>query len=473
MDTGVQAVKETDPVGNADVSGRAAQSCALKASKRGRPKKKRQEMPDLTRELTITLSHFFPELATWLGEVVDPRNPGYIVYSLKLLLLLGVLMFLTHSGSRNHFGDQMRDAGELARTLARLLGMPVDAIPHLDTLEKVLRRLDPQHLQHLHVKLIRRLIRMKALDDWRVGGRFMLAVDGTGLYSFHERHCANCIKAEHESGAVTYSHKVLVAFIVSADGYALPIACEFIENPGIVYDKQDCEKKAFYRLEATIRQYFPQTPFLLLLDALYADKNVMRQCFGNGWNFGISFLDTDMPALWREAQSLLALSPGQCAKMTLPQDAGTREVRWVNDLDYEGMKLSAIFQVDKDKEGNIVCQFAHLTARHIDSTNVWSMATAARLRWRCENEGFNVLKNGGFGLEHVYSRQPTASKAYFFLMLTAHLIQQLLTRGRLGTVFRDTFHTFLNYGKKLLVALQHHPPPPDLDMPGQIRLSTA
>ena len=429
--------------------------------------------PDLARELTVTLRHFFPELMGWLGEVPDPRNPLYTVYALKLLLLMGVLMFLTHSGSRNHFNDQMRDAGELARTLARLLGMEVEALPHLDTLEKVLRRLKPADLEQLHMRLLRRLIRMKALDDWRVGGRFLLAVDGTGLYSFSERHCVHCIETRHESGVITYSHKVLVAFIVSDDGYALPVACEFIENPGMVYDKQDCEKKAYYRLLTTIREFFPQTHFCLLLDALYADQNIMRPCFGWGWNFCITFLETDMPALWREAQALLALAPAQCAKLTLPKGEGTREVRWVNDLDYEGMQLSGVFQVDKDKVGNVVRQFAHLTARPIDATNVWRTAAAARLRWRCENEGFNVLKNGGFGLEHVYSRHPIASKMHFHLMLMAHLFQQLLTRGRLGTVFRDAFHTFLNYGKRLLEALRSQALPPDLDMPGQIRLSTA
>jgi hypothetical protein len=101
------------------------------------------------------------------------------------------------------------------------------------------------------------------------------------------------------------------------------------------------------------------------------------------------------------------------------------------------------------------------------------MAAAARCRWRCENEGFNVLKNGGFGLEHVYSRKPKTSKAYVFLMLLAHTFQQLLTRGRLGTVFKDAFHTFLNYGKRLLEALRNQPLPTDLDMPGQIRLTAS
>ena len=392
---------------------------------------------------------------------------------MKVLLLLGVLMFLSHTGSRNHFNDNVRDALEMAKTLARLLGCELEALPHLDTLEKVLRSVQPETLETVLAQMIRRLIRMKALDDWRVGGRFLLAIDGTGLYSFRRRHCEHCIETHHDSGAVTYSHKVLVAFLVSDNGYALPIACEFIENPGAVYDKQDCEIKAFHRLEPKLKRLYPQTPFWLLFDALYADQNVMRSSLRNGWNFAITFKDSDMPALWTEAQSLLALCPGQCVTITLPKGEGTREVRWINELEYEGMQLSAVFQIDKDQDGNPVRHFAHLTGRSIDPSNAWKVAAAARLRWRCENEGFNVLKNGGFALEHVYSHNPVASKAYFMLMLTAHLFQQLLTRGRLGTVFRASFHTFLHYGKQMLEALKHQPLPADLDPPGQIRLSTA
>ncbi|OQW97841.1 MAG: hypothetical protein BWK77_00800 [Verrucomicrobia bacterium A1] len=412
-------------------------------------------------------------MADWLGEVRDPRQSGRAAYPMKALLLLGVLMFLSHTGSRNHFNDNLRDALEMAKTLARLLGCALEALPHLDTLEKVLRSFQPDTLETLLAQLIRRLIRMKALDDWRVGGRFLLAIDGTGLYAFPRRHCEHCIETRHDSGAVTYSHKVLVAFIVSENGYALPIGCEFIENPGAVYDKQDCETKAFHRLEPKIKRFFPQTSFGLLLDALYADQNVMRGCLGNGWDFAITFKESDMPALWAEAQSLLALCPGQCSTMTLPQGEGTRQIHWVNDLDYQGMKLSAIFQVDRDSEGHIVGPFAHLTARPIDPSHAWKVATAARLRWRCENEGFNVLKNGGFALEHVYSHNPVASKGYFLLMLIAHIVQQLLARGRLGTVFKAAFHTFLHYGKQMLEALKNQPLPPDLNPPGQIRLSTA
>jgi len=473
MEQGVQAAQETDSDGHESLVGGTAQPRTQPTGRRGRPKKFRPPPPALARELAVVLIHFFPELATWLGNVRDPRTSGRAVFPLKVLLLLGVLMFLTHTGSRNHFNDSVRDAVELAKTLARLLGCAVEAVPHLDTLEKVLRAVQPDTLETLLARLIRRLIRMKALDDWRVGSRFLLAIDGTGLYSFRRRHCEHCIETRHDSGAVTYSHKILVAFIVSADGYALPIGCEFIENPGALYDKQDCELKAFHRLEPKLKRLYPQIGFWLLFDALYADQNVIRPCLPLGWNVAITFKDGDMPALWTEAQSLLSLSPGQTLTITLPKDEGSRQLRWINDLEYEGMKLSAIFQTDKDKTGAVVHSFAHLCCRPIDRHNAGQAAAAARLRWRCENEGFNVLKNGGFALEHVYSHNPVAAKGYVLLLLIAHIVQQLLTRGRLGTVFKTAFHTFRNYGKKMLAALLSHPLPPDLDPPGQIRLSTA
>ena len=456
MDEGIQATQGTDQGGDKGVAGGATQSCQIKKGKPGRPKKSRPVTPELARELVVTVRHFLPE-----------------TYPLKALLMQGVLMYLTHSGSRNQFNNWATNAVQMVRTLGQMAECDVEAVAHLDTLEGVLRKMDPFRLETVLTLAIRRLIRMKALDGWRVGGRFLMAIDGTGMYSFKERHCEDCLVTQHSDGRVTYSHKLLVAFLVSADGFALPLACEFIENAGGIYIKQDCEQKAFRRLEKRIHVLFPQTPFWVLLDALYADQNVMRACRDHGWNFCIAFLDTDMPALWKEAQALLALSPGQRVSVKLPKKEGSRDVRWVNDLVYENMSLSVIFQTDRDAQGQVITNFAHLTTRPIDHDNAWSVATAARLRWRCENEGFNVLKNGGFALEHVYSRNPVASKGYFHLILVAHLLQQLLTRGRLGTVFREAFHTFITYGKRLLEALRSEALPAELDMPGQIRLSTA
>ena len=59
-----------------------------------------------------------------------------------------------------------------------------------------------------------------------------------------------------------------------------------------------------------------------------------------------------------------------------------------------------------------------------------------RLRWKIENEGFNSQKNGGFELEHAYSKDETAGKVFYYLLQIAHIIFQLVA---MGSLFRKAF----------------------------------
>ncbi len=59
-----------------------------------------------------------------------------------------------------------------------------------------------------------------------------------------------------------------------------------------------------------------------------------------------------------------------------------------------------------------------------------------RLRWKIENEGFNVQKNGGYALEHVYGQDATAGKVFYLLLQVAHLLSHLIEHGSL---FRKSF----------------------------------
>jgi hypothetical protein len=69
-----------------------------------------------------------------------------------------------------------------------------------------------------------------------------------------------------------------------------------------------------------------------------------------------------------------------------------------------------------------------------------------RLRWKIENEGFNVQKNGGYALEHIYSHHPIAAKVFYLLLQLAHTLAQLIERGSL---FRQAFPTGLGSAKNL------------------------
>ena len=76
-----------------------------------------------------------------------------------------------------------------------------------------------------------------------------------------------------------------------------------------------------------------------------------------------------------------------------------------------------------------------------------------RIRWKIENEGFNVQKNRGYGLEHAYSKDPHAAKIFYYLLQIAHMVFQLLEKGSLfSTAFPKGLGSSKNLALRLLEA---------------------
>jgi hypothetical protein len=76
--------------------------------------------------------------------------------------------------------------------------------------------------------------------------------------------------------------------------------------------------------------------------------------------------------------------------------------------------------------------FAWLTNLAVNRDSVIALADqVGRLRTKIENEGFNVQKNSGLNLEHVFSQNWDHAKAYYYLLQLGHLLMQLLHHNSL------------------------------------------
>jgi hypothetical protein len=113
-----------------------------------------------------------------------------------------------------------------------------------------------------------------------------------------------------------------------------------------------------------------------------------------------------------------------------------------------GGNLFVCQETQPDRHGNLnTTTFKWLTHFIPTQNNVDTLANqGGRFRWKIENEGFNIQKNGGFNLEHPYSQDGTARhysprseaewEVFYFLLQIAHLIFQLIEKGSL---FRKAF----------------------------------
>lgn len=415
-----------------------------------------QEMQTLLHIALATITHFFGPPNRFLDGVEDPRE-GHCDYPMPCLLFTAILMFLCHLGARRQIALKFRDNAPSAANFARLFG--VEQAPHGDTLNYAFKNIDPKQVQECVTRLVEILIRKKVLERYRLLGRYyVIAIDGTGIYVFSERHCKHCLTRTH-NGKTTYYHHVLEAKLVTCDGLAFSLMSEFIENPGPNPTKQDCELKAFYRLAARLKKRFPRLPICLSLDGLFAGGPTFQLCHDYDWRFVIVLKEGDLSSVYNEFLGLAKLHPENKLheRIVKPIEA-TRNFRWAGGIDYSDSKnqehLLNVIELNETKlqDGQPqTTRFMWVTDLEVSKGDVREISQCAgRDRWKIENQGFNSQKRGGFALEHLYSHDYTSAKVFYFLLQMAHLFFQLMVAGSLfKKYFPRGFGSLKNFAERL------------------------
>ena len=417
-----------------------------------------QEQVSILKAFVMTVRHFFGGFGRLFQDMTDPRSPAYVTYPTPILMATGALMFLFRLGSRRQIGNLLRGNGPSAAKYRALFG--VEECPHGDTLNYTYMRSDVAEAQEVVTSIPETLIRSKVLYRHRLLDKYYLVViDGTGMLTFSERHCPHCMTRTCH-GRTLYYHPVLEAKLVTATGFVFSFMTEFIENPSEHPTKQDCELKAFYRLAKRLKQRFPRLPLCLLLDGLFAGGPTFSVCEKNRWKYLIVLQEDDIPYINEEFEVLSKLAPeDHLTFRTGVQLEITQDFRWVNKiayLDSKGAEHSVAVigcletKPDADKQPKTT-RFKWVTNFKVTARKVVTLANqGGRLRWKIENEGFNVQKNGGYALEHVYSQNATAGKIFYLLLQIAHSLSQLIERGNL---FRKAFPKGVGSAKNIAFRL--------------------
>ncbi|MCP4937239.1 MAG: hypothetical protein GY927_24285 [bacterium] len=353
----------------------------------------------LVYQLHQTISHFFPDLLERIGALTDCRRKS--MYELSEIIMAGIALFLFKEGSRNAFNNQ-REEKRFAKNYRRLFK---GRLPHLDTVHRVFEQLAERELETLKRSLIKSLLEKKVWHSQRLFKRwFLVAIDGSGVFNFDQQHCPQCLHQTSKKGKTRYFHNVLEAKLITPKGFSISLATEWIENPDSEYDKQDCERKAFRRLAATLKRDYPRLPMCLVADGLYPNQGFFEICRENDWTFILTFKDGNLPSVWEEVHALQALREApQCEQRCQQGKIHLHQrYRWLTDIDYHATQLNWIEcqETETTEKESTTTRFVHLTNIKTDATTVVALSRAGRLRWKIENEGFNCQKNQGYALEH-------------------------------------------------------------------------
>lgn len=427
---------------------------------------------ELLEVLHKTVGHFFPKLRHWLDTLPDPREASRITYPLRSLIWAGLLMFLFHLSARRRLRYDLNGDGALAN-LNDLAQTELLTLPHPDTLAYLLEHLSPEGLDRLRRRMVRRLLRKRCLERFRLFDRYYLvAIDATGYLSFRKPHCDRCLRETLFHGVTLYYHPALEAKLVCANGLAISLGTEFVQNTD-GQDRQDCELKAFYRFLPRLRAAFPQLPICLLLDGLYPNQHVLSLVKKYRCQWIITFKEGSLPESYSEFEALHPLVAHQQTETT---DGAVH--RWVNDLTHGDHRFHG-FECRETRPNGKLTRFLWATSFPVTASNVKTLSQGGRLRWKIENEGFNTQKHGGYRLEHAYSENWQAAQNFYLLIQLAHLLHQLMAKGSLlPAPLKQLFGSIRSFAPRLLEAWHLATLHPDalarcLAQPIQIRFDTS
>ena len=410
-------------------------------SKKRKEKKKRKKKVQIQKrnkskgwqiicQIEKTILKYFPDLIERLGELPDYRVRKH--YKMAELVMGGIVMFLFKEGSRNAINIDRKEK-KFSKNYDRLFKLH---LPQMDAVDALMKKLREEELEGLKAALVAGLIEQHVFRKFKFLGKYNVTVDGTGIASFDKRHCEACLTKTSKGGQTTYFHNVIEAKLVTSTGFSISLATEWISNEGkSEYDKQDCELKAFKRLAEKIKHYFPRLPILITADGLYPNQSFFNICLQNRWDFIVTLQDKSLKTLQEEITWLKRCEAKQVQIVRADKTVRTTSTyKYLNELEYKEFRLSWVECIETKvniKSGETKeTRFVHLSNLKLDDQTVVAVSNEGRLRWKIENEGFNTQKNGGYALEHKYSRTNfNAMKNYYQCLQIAHIINQLAIKS--------------------------------------------
>lgn len=365
------------------------------------------------------LKRHYPNFNSLLNALPEHRQRQ--TYEIAEIIMAGLMIFVFKRGSKNNT-DKMFSPG-FESNYFRLSGL---RLPVTETVNQFLKKLPPRELERLKRILIKGLVKKRALDKFRFNNRLVVAIDGTGIFSFDKEPFQGCPHKTSKNGKKTWQAGLLEAKLICPNGFSLSMETEWYQNTDNIGEKQDCEQKAFVRLAKKLKKNYPRLPIILTADSLYPNDTFFTICNINAWDYILTFKEGCLKSVWEEISLLYPLEE-KGNKQERPLGEYRETAMFITGLEYKKHRGLGWCEYTREKTTSAKKErFVHITNINMDKQNVWEVSYYGRLRWKIENEGFNTQKNGGYSLQHKYAEKDfNAMQNYYQLLQIAHLINQL------------------------------------------------
>jgi hypothetical protein len=237
-----------------------------------------------------------------------------------------------------------------------------------------------------------------------LNGRGLIALDGTEHFCSRRIKCRQCSTRRRSDGGTECFHTFLGATLV-APGHkqVLPLPPEFIV-PRDGAEKQDCERNAAKRWLARHSAAVGQLRPVYLGDDLFACQPIVAAIQDAGGNFILTCKPASHQTI---TEYLRGATLEEHRQTTCKRGKRTTTVyRWLTAVPLRATEDAIAvnwfsIEIFNDK-GKRTYYNSFVTDLAVSADTVAELAACGRARWKIENETFNVLKTGGYNLEHSF-----------------------------------------------------------------------
>ncbi len=363
---------------------------------------------------------YFPDLTSLFNDLTDKRHSSYIKYSMRTIIMTRLFALICGITSMNDMTNKF-NTEQAIKNLSSICGQELDEIPNWQTIQDVFENLKVNEIEDIRTHLVKAIIRSKMFDKYRYNGYFQVLVDATGISCHDYNLNGNCIsKTSKKDGTTKYYKYVLEAKLVFGD-IVISLDTEWIENSELNNEsqKQDCEVNAFKRMAIRIKKNYPKLKLIITGDALYATTPMINLCNKYNWLYIFNLKKDRLKYVWQSFEGNL-----QCENETnIPNYYLSTNIEFNNNI-FNCLRFVEI-------KNNETTTFNYITNINVNNDNIKEIISLGRRRWKIENEGFNMQKNGTYSISHLSSRNENAIKIHYLLIQFAHLFRQLLEYGSL------------------------------------------
>lgn len=374
---------------------------------------------DFLLELRKIMQKYFPELTKLISNLTDKRHKSYITYKIRTIIMTRLFALLCGITTMTEMNSTFNKE-QAIKNLSTICNQELEEIPDWQTIQDVIEQLNYDEIDDIRKYLFNALIRSKMFDRFRYNNCIQLVVDATGLSS-HDYNLNNNCLTRTKDGKTKYYKYVLEAKAVFGN-IVISIDSEWIENTHLNNEnqKQDCEVKAFKRMEKRIKKNYPKLVFIVTGDALYATTPMINICKKNKWHFIFNLKKDRLKSIYEEFEDNINY-----------ENETTKENYYLSTgIIFKENSLNVFRYVENNKKKTTI--FNYISDLKINNENIEKIVDLGRKRWKIENEGFNEQKNGTFNISHLCSRFDNALKIHYLFIQIAHVIRQLLEFGSLA-----------------------------------------